>query len=201
MHGDHAGGLPHFPGVDIVLSATEARMATRRTGPLNGYLNSHYPPWFSPRTVTFERERWETFDATIPLTGDGTVRLIPTPGHTLGHMSVVVDRGDHLVLLCGDAAYSETALTAGTVDGVAQSTELHQDSTRRLRGLLGRRPTVVVPTHEPAAAERLANAQITEVQRHEPHPLPERRAAAGRRSRAACLAAVDTDRLVALAEG
>jgi glyoxylase-like metal-dependent hydrolase (beta-lactamase superfamily II) len=163
MHGDHAGGLPHFRGVDIVLTVTEASMAMRRTGQLNGYLNSQYPVWFSPRTVTFQGEPWETFDATIPLTRDGTVRLIPTPGHTLGHMSVVVDRGDHLVLLCGDATYSDATLRAGTVDGVAQSAAHHRDSTRRMRGLCTRRPTVLVPTHDPAAAERLATLQITEV--------------------------------------
>jgi glyoxylase-like metal-dependent hydrolase (beta-lactamase superfamily II) len=163
MHGDHAGGLSHFPKVDIILTETEARMSLRRTGPLNGYLNSHYPAWFSPRTLTFQDEPWETFDATIPLTGDGTVRLIPTPGHTLGHTSVVVDRGDHVVLLCGDATYSDATLRAGTVDGVAQSATLHRDSTRRMRELSARRPTVLVPTHDPASAQRLATLQITEV--------------------------------------
>jgi glyoxylase-like metal-dependent hydrolase (beta-lactamase superfamily II) len=163
MHGDHAGGLPHFPGVDIILTTTEASMAMGRTGQLNGYLNSHYPAWFSPRTVTFQGEPWETFDASIPLTRDGTVRLIPTPGHTLGHMSVVVDRGDHLVLLCGDATYSDVTFGAGSVDGVAQSAAHHRDSTRRMRELCARHPTVLVPTHDPAAAERLATLRFTKL--------------------------------------
>lgn len=164
MHGDHAGGLSHFPSAEILMSAREAKMATARDGPLNGYLNGHYPDWLEPSVLEFDRDPWEGFDASIELTDDGTVRLIPTPGHTLGHLSVVVDQGDHLVLISGDAAYSERALLDGIVDGVAQSEKLHRDSTRRLRELCSRRAVVVVPTHDPDGPRRLAESAVTLVE-------------------------------------
>lgn len=165
MHGDHAGGLSHFEGVEILMSEREAAMSTAKNGPMNGYLNSHYPDWLSPKTVAFDSDPWESFDASVSLTKDGAVRLIPTPGHTMGHLSVVVDQGEHLVLLTGDATYSEDALLRGAVDGVAQDEKLHRDSTRRIRDLCTNRKVVVVPTHDQAGAERLAAAQVTEVAR------------------------------------
>ncbi len=163
MHGDHAGGLAHFPDAEILLTATEAEMALARNGPANGYFNSHYPPWFSPRTVTFEGDPWEGFTASIPLTADRAVRLLPTPGHTAGHMSVVIEEDDHLVLLSGDATYSEGALLAGRIDGVVQDARAHRRSTAQLRDLCRRHNVVVVPTHDPEGASRLAGRRFTEV--------------------------------------
>ncbi|MDQ3728551.1 MAG: N-acyl homoserine lactonase family protein [Actinomycetota bacterium] len=156
MHGDHAGGLSHFEGVDIVMSETERAMSMARTGPLNGYLNAHYPAWLDPRTISFESDPWECFDSSHALTNDGSVRLVPTPGHTMGHLSVVVEQANHLVLLTGDAAYSELALQEGVVDGVAQNEKAHRRSTALLRELCGRHPTLVAPTHDPKTAVRLA---------------------------------------------
>ncbi|MGI8462449.1 MAG: N-acyl homoserine lactonase family protein [Solirubrobacterales bacterium] len=158
MHGDHAGGLAHFPGVEIMMSATEASMALARTGPVNGYLNSHYPDWLEPRTVEFDSDPWEVFDASFALTDDGTVRLVPTPGHTKGHLSVVVEQSDRIDLITGDAAYSERALDEGIVDGVAQDERAHRRSTALLRELCDRHRVVVAPSHDPESARRLAEA-------------------------------------------
>jgi len=163
MHGDHAGGLSHFPGAEIVMSAREASMSLGRTGPANGYLNGHYPSWLAPRRVEFDSDPWETFEASVPLTRDGAVRLVPTPGHTKGHLSVVVEQSDHLVLLTGDAAYSERALLDGTVDGVAQDERAHRRSTALLRGLCARQRVVVALTHDPASRGRLAESTVSAV--------------------------------------
>jgi len=161
MHGDHAGGLSHFPGAQIVMSDKEASLALARTGPVNGYFNSHYPAWLSPRRLRFDADPWESFGASVALTGDGAVRLVPTPGHTLGHLSVVVEQPDHLVLLTGDAAYSERALHAGIVDGVAQSAKAHRRSTAALRELCARHRVIVAPSHDPESQRRLAESGST----------------------------------------
>jgi len=161
MHGDHAGGLSHFRNAEIVMSATEASMALSRTGPVNGYLNGHYPSWLSPRRLDFHNDAWENFDASVAFTRDGAVRLVPTPGHTKGHLSVVVEQSDHLVLLTGDAAYSEHALFAGTVDGVAQDERAHRRSTALLRDLCSRRSVIVAPSHDPDSPRRLSESAVT----------------------------------------
>ncbi|MCC0807219.1 N-acyl homoserine lactonase family protein [Methylobacterium sp. W2] len=157
MHGDHAGGIPGFPGSKFVLSATEAKAALARTGPLNGYLNMHYPDWFKPRTVEHADGRWESFETSTKLTSDGRIRIVPTPGHTDGHQSVVIEQDDHLVLIAGDASYDEQAMLRGDVDGVAQSYERHRDTTERMRALCRRHPVVTQFAHDPGSADRLHN--------------------------------------------
>lgn len=169
MHGDHAGGLSHFAGAEILLSEDEAAMALARSGPLNGYFNQHYPGWFDPKRLRIDGEPWEGFASTHPLTADGRVRLLPTPGHTSGHMSVVVEQADHLVLLSGDACYSEAALLSGVVDGVCQDASAHRRSTALLRELCSRRDVVVLPSHDPDGPRRLAETVFTRPDREPSH--------------------------------
>ena len=161
MHGDHAGGIGEFPNSEILLSEPEADAALARTGPLLGYLNMHYPDWLKPKIINFRDGPWESFERSSTLTTDGRVHIVPTPGHTLGHVSVIVETDGHCVLMAGDAAYDEQALLRGGVDGVAQSVSLHHDSTRRLRELCGRRPTITQFAHDPESARRLASATTT----------------------------------------
>lgn len=163
MHGDHAGGLRHFAGSEIVMSEREAAMALSRTARLAGYPRRHYPAWLDPRRVRFEGDPWESFASSVALTSDGAIRLLPTPGHTDGHLSVAVETGDAVVLLAGDAAYSEHALLEGIVDGVAQSARDHRDSTARLRALCGRRKVVFLPAHDPESSRRLQEGAATVV--------------------------------------
>jgi glyoxylase-like metal-dependent hydrolase (beta-lactamase superfamily II) len=163
MHGDHVDGLGYFPNSEILVSKPEADAALARTGPLFGYLNMHYPKWLKPKIVSFNDGPWESFERSSTLIKDGRVHIVPTPGHTLGHMSVIAETDSYCVLLAGDAAYDEQTLLSGSVDGVAQSAPLHHDSTRRIRELCRRRPTVTQFAHDPESAKRLASATVTRV--------------------------------------
>ena len=53
MHGDHAGGISWFEDAEVVMSETEAEMALARSGPVQGYLNMHYPSWLDPTRIRF----------------------------------------------------------------------------------------------------------------------------------------------------
>ena len=45
------------------------------------------------------------------------IRLLPTPGHTEGHQSVLVDTPGGLVVLGGDVAYTFRELGQAATDG------------------------------------------------------------------------------------
>jgi N-acyl homoserine lactone hydrolase len=163
MHTDHAGGLGYFPGAEVVMSATEAKAALSRLGPLNGYHNERYPSWLDPRRITFGDGPWESFGDSLALTSDGAVRLLPTPGHTRGHLSVAVDTGDQVILIAGDASYSERSLLDDVVDGVAEDAGAQRDSSARLRELCRRRSVIYLPTHDPGSVGRLRARTATTV--------------------------------------
>ena len=72
-----------------------------------------------------EAEPYSSFAWTVDLLGDGSIRLVLTPGHTPGHQSVLVRLQDgRNVLAVGDAAYTlrsihEQILPMITIDDTA----------------------------------------------------------------------------------
>ena len=118
LHTDHAGGLAHFPNSEILVSATELELARGLRGKARGYLPQHWPEWFSPTPVSFTAQPFGPFEASRPLTRAGDVVLLPTPGHTRGHLSVAVQDHERVVFLAGDTSYTEQLMLDGIVDGV-----------------------------------------------------------------------------------
>ncbi len=163
MHGDHAGGLPNFPNSRFVLSETENAAICAKNAVFNGYLTMHYPDWFKPETVDFSDGEFENFSRCTKLTQDGKVILVETPGHTLGHLSVIVDMGDHYILIGGDASYCEEYMLNGEIDGVAIDGTLHRQSTAKMRELCRRKPTITQFAHDTESEKRLVNRQFTQV--------------------------------------
>jgi N-acyl homoserine lactone hydrolase len=52
------------------------------------------------------------------------VRVLPTPGHTPGHQSVLVDTEDGLVVVGGDVAYTWPEFDEPTNEAAAALTQL-----------------------------------------------------------------------------
>lgn len=155
LHTDHAGGLRHFPGSEIVVARDELAYASGRLGRLRGYPNRHWPGWLRPTTIDFADDGVGPFVRSHALTAAGDVRLLPTPGHTPGHLSVLVD-GPRRVLIAGDASYTEELMRRGVVDGVAPDAAAARDTLGRLRQLVDQAPTAYLPAHDPGTAARAA---------------------------------------------
>jgi glyoxylase-like metal-dependent hydrolase (beta-lactamase superfamily II) len=167
MHTDHAGGLHHFPGVEILASKEEidAAVTSGFRGRVEGYPNNRFPSWLSPTPVAFASEPYGPFPTSARITEAGDVTIIPLPGHTPGHIGVVVDEGDHRVLLPGDASYTQDLMLRRAVDGVAPDDAVARLTLDRLNELVAERPTVYLPAHDPDAAARLADRQAVSVSR------------------------------------
>jgi N-acyl homoserine lactone hydrolase len=91
--------------------------------------------------------------------GDGSLVLLPTPGHTAGSMSLLVRRGAKPpLLLVGDLTYGAEILQRGHVPGVGARRQLAETS-RKVLALAERLPgLVVLPAHDPSAAQRLLDS-------------------------------------------
>ncbi len=157
MHTDHAGGLGHLAGCRVWLHPREWKSASGFGAQVQGYLPHRWPRGWRPELLRFETRAFGAFTDSMPLTTRKDVFVIPTPGHTPGHVSVVVN-DDHgpLIFLAGDTSYTEDLLLQGVVDGVCPDESVSQATNDRIRALAKVRPVVYLPTHDPASAERLA---------------------------------------------
>jgi N-acyl homoserine lactone hydrolase len=160
FHTDHIGGLGHFPRNEIVTSRRAFQEARGFAGKLRGFLPQHWPTGFAPTLVDFESGAFEPFPASTSLTRAGDVHLLPTPGHTGGHLSVAVEDGETVVFLAGDASYTEALMLDGRSDGVAPKPSQAVESLARIRRLAADRPTVYLPAHDPMSPARLAARQV-----------------------------------------
>jgi glyoxylase-like metal-dependent hydrolase (beta-lactamase superfamily II) len=108
LHTDHVGGLAAFPGAEVIVSETEWRRAHGARGRLRGYVR--LPGRLQARTVGPAGPPLGPFSASHDLLGDGTLTLVPTPGHTPGHLAMLVRGTGRTWLLAGDLAHDRDEL-------------------------------------------------------------------------------------------
>ena len=94
------------------------------------------------------------------MTSDGRIAIIPTPGHTPGHVSVVVDDGELSFFLAGDASYTQQALVEQKVDGVSPNEALSKSTLQTILRYAELRRTVYLPTHDADSVSRLRNKEV-----------------------------------------
>ena len=163
LHIDHDGGLAAFPRARVLVSPGERAAAAGLKGRVNGYLPQRWPSQFDPEPLVFVDEPYGPFARSRRLTADGALIALPTPGHTPDHVSVALDDGERRIVFVGDAAYSQDNLLAGRVDGVSPKAAIARDTMARLAALAAARPTLLLPAHDPGAADRLARGEAAPI--------------------------------------
>jgi N-acyl homoserine lactone hydrolase len=154
LHTDHAGGLSHFPRARFLASSEELAGASGLRGRLDGYLAHNWPAGFAPTALDLRRaDAVEPFAAGA-VVADG-IRVVATPGHTPGHVSVLVEDDPPLVL-AGDATYRLDLLLAQRVDGLAPDDAVALQTLGRLREYVQGTGAEYLPTHDPGSVTRLA---------------------------------------------
>ncbi|CAN5239359.1 N-acyl homoserine lactonase QqlR [soil metagenome] len=163
LHQDHVGGIGELPNATVLVADAEWRAHQRPAAVMEGYLRRH----IDLPGVTWERVTFETlapaelapFASLHDIFGDGTVVLLPTPGHSAGSLSVLVRIPEMPWVLCvGDLTFDVRVLDADKIPGVGDAEALHRAS-RAVLALRERHPDLVIlPAHDPAAAGALAQA-------------------------------------------
>lgn len=160
LHTDHAGGLHHFPKSEILASRKEFEVASGFAGKLRGYLPHRRPAWFAPRLIDFAAEPYGPFSHSMALTKSNDVFLVPTEGHSVGHLSVIVAEPEVKFFFAGDASYSQQLMLDQAIDGVAPKERLARETLRRIAQYVEEQPTVYLPSHDPEAARRLKDRTV-----------------------------------------
>jgi N-acyl homoserine lactone hydrolase len=159
LHVDHASAISEFPGATFVFDGREWQAATAPRAVFHGYRRRQFDHAFDYRTLDFESsdaDSFATFGRAYDLFGDGSVRVVSTPGHTLGHMSVAVRLRDGEALLCGDAAYTQRTLETSALPFRTEDEHLFRRSLREIQLYREQKPgALVVPGHDADAWAKL----------------------------------------------
>ncbi len=159
LHTDHAGGMHHFPDSEILVSSEEYRGAQGLLGRLQGYLPHRWPEWFSPTPIPLEPRAFGPFRNSYTVTEAGDVVVVPTPGHTPHHVSVIVKTEGVSYFLAGDTSYDEALLMERTPDGVSPRAKTAVGTLETILAYAAQNPTVYLPSHDPDVPERLRSRQ------------------------------------------
>jgi glyoxylase-like metal-dependent hydrolase (beta-lactamase superfamily II) len=139
LHEDHAGGLRELPKAKVVLAQAEW---DARKMKLFGFIPMFYEPSYALvrewQRVSFGSGAFHTFARSQDLFGDGSVRLLPTPGHTPGHTCALVEMGGYQLLVTGDCLYTLRHLATSQIQAVRfnkESGDQQVESIARIAGL------------------------------------------------------------------
>ena len=123
LHTDHVGGIDAFTKARVIVHRLEWVQATGVGGRLRGYLPHRWPDQLEPTLIDFEGAAFGPFPASYDVAGDGRLLLVPTPGHTAGHVALLVRDAARSWLLAGDLAHTaaEVAQVAPEVARWCQS--------------------------------------------------------------------------------
>ena len=146
LHFDHAGGLQSFPHATIYVQAAELPFA-------------YWPPVYQ-RSIYVKADfdhplRWKELLGEHDLFGDGRILLVPTPGHTPGHQSVVLRLDGGAIILIADAHYLVEKMRERLLPSVVWSPDAMVASWLKLEELEARYEAELISTHDPDWATRV----------------------------------------------
>ena len=138
LHFDHAGALTLLPpSIPIVMQRREWEAGQDEAAVARNF--------FNPRDYVLDGRELMLVDGDHDLLGDGSIELLPTPGHTPGHQSVRV--GERLIIGV-DVAHFASTYDDHRFPSFADDFEAQARSADRLRDLRDA-GTNVIPGHDP----------------------------------------------------
>ena len=160
LHQDHIGGLRELGGADLLVAAAEWAELSKPAPEPRGFLRAHIQlpglRWHQIGLDPTDDPALAPFTRSLDVMGDGSLVLLPTPGHTPGSLSLLIRRRTRSpLLLVGDLTYEAALLERRQLPGVGGRRQL-ATTTSQVLELKERMPDLaILPAHDPTAAQRL----------------------------------------------
>ncbi|MDJ0756409.1 MAG: N-acyl homoserine lactonase family protein [Ardenticatenaceae bacterium] len=152
LHSDHMGGMRYFPRSEFILSPIDYPHG-------RGALYCRYPDWLNPTFTTFQAD--PDFEQSMTVTKAGDVKILPTPGHSNGHQSVLLCDSQINFFFAGDTSFSEKQLWQKSVGGISEDMAAAGRTLGKIRQFCRDHPTVYLPSHDRLSVDRLLGHQIS----------------------------------------
>ncbi len=155
MNWDHCLNLDIFENAEVIIGKSEYELGT-----LTG-INDN----ISKKFIEYLKER----DLKLVKGGENispNSSVIYTPGHTPGHISLLLENGNNKIIFSGDAIPNRRAFIRGIPDIVFYNLEKAKESIIKIKNL---HPDIIFPGHDPPFNENgyIENDQVNIFMRNE----------------------------------
>jgi N-acyl homoserine lactone hydrolase len=132
-HGDHIGNVAMFANATILMQQAEHSWINSPNGP-NDNVNQLMA---LARQLLGTPKNLQLIDGVADVFGDGSVTLVPTPGHTPGHQSLLVNlKNFGFIILSGDVVHSEENFERNMVPSLNTNKQDSLASMEKIRQLI-----------------------------------------------------------------
>jgi glyoxylase-like metal-dependent hydrolase (beta-lactamase superfamily II) len=162
LHADHVGCIAEVPQADLYAAADGLEYMRHGDHPERHFVFRNHieipgARWHEIPFAPTEDPALAPFTEAYDLMGDGSLMVLPTPGHIEGCVSMLVRRGERPpLLMIGDLTYSESMLMNDEFPAIGDHDQLRA-SFAAVRALKERMPDLVIlPAHDFSAAAKLS---------------------------------------------
>jgi len=159
MHLDHASAISDFTEATYVLGEGEWAAFNEPRPTLKGYIRKQAEHAVDYREIVYDTRlvgSYSTFGRSFDMFGDGSIRLVYTPGHSRGHQSLILRLKEREVLLAGDAVYFVDTLEHERRGFALDDEHTWRRSLREIQLFQRENPDVlIIPSHDGAVWREL----------------------------------------------
>jgi N-acyl homoserine lactone hydrolase len=151
-HGDHIGNVGLFSSAAILMQQSEYSWINSPNGP-NDNVNQLMA---LARELLGTPKKLQLIEGAADVFGDGSVTLVPTPGHTPGHQSLLVHlKKFGFVILSGDVVHSEGNFAKNIVPSLNTSKQDSLASMEIIRQLIETYKATLFINHDKSQEDKL----------------------------------------------
>jgi glyoxylase-like metal-dependent hydrolase (beta-lactamase superfamily II) len=155
---DHAGGVGYFPNAEVRVHRSEWEYRKTLGGRLRFQPRS-WPDGFSPTLYDLAPNAYGAFERSLAVADRRDVTIVPTPGHSRGHVGIVVKANGRSLFFGGDHLIRQSWFARDMAAGIEPPNlypRLARDTNARIRRFVADTPTILLPSHDAEAAAHLA---------------------------------------------
>ena len=167
LHSDHVGGIAHIPQAELYADQEGFDYMRGPDHPerYTVYRDRIEIPGARWHMIAFEPTddpSLAPFTKAFDLMGDGSMIVLPTPGHLPGSVSMLVRRtAAPPLLLVGDLTYDEALLDRDQIPAVCDDPEQLRATFAKVRAMREHTPDLVIlPAHDPHASHKLGSRSV-----------------------------------------
>lgn len=165
FHGDHVSGLAALlkgGARQLVTSRAEIEGVKSAFRIFSGYEAAMLKQSFNAVLVDNALVPMPIVGSAADLFGDGSIWLIPVPGHTAGQLAAIVNAEGGPLLLTFDASHLKAGFDLGVIPGAHVDRRAAEQSLAKLRAFAAAFPQLkVIYGHEPSQWEGQVTVRLT----------------------------------------